>query len=167
MPARSKPVGSSVGTTTGEPRSQEPGPCAEGSARIGDLDGDSRPDTATLPARGDTLTVRLATGAVHEVGLHSSCPSLLGFADVNSDGREELWWKDGLGNTAHGFNLVAWADGRPRVVVEPDAHNPLLVGWGFSGGATLWCADADGDGRTDIIRQVFGRDAEGRVEDER
>jgi hypothetical protein len=116
---------------------------------------------------GDTLTLRLGTGTVHEVALRSLCPSLLGFADVNSDGREELWWKDGLGNTAHLFNLVAWADRRPLVVVDGRVDNPLLIGWGFSGGAGLWCADADGDGRTDIIRQVFGRDAEGRIEDER
>ena len=167
MPAPSTPVASSVGTTMGAAPSEQPGPCGEGPARSGDLDGDGRPDNATLPPGGDTLTVRLDTGAVHEVTLHSSCPSLLGFTDVNSDGREELWWKDGLGNTAHLFNLVAWAGNRPVVVVEPDADNPLLIGWGMSGGATLWCADADGDGRTDIIRQVFGRDAEGRIEDER
>ena len=60
-----------------------------------------------------------------------------------------------------------WVDGRPLVVVDAWADNPLLIGWGFSGGASLWCADADGDGRTDIIRQVFGRDAEGRIGDER
>lgn len=167
MAAPSTPVASSVGTSVGERPIEEAGPCAQRSARSGDLDGDGRPDTVTLTPRGDTLTVRLGTGAIHDVALRSSCPSLVGFADVNSDGREELWWKDGLGNTAHLFDLVAWVDGRPVVVVEPDADNPLVVGWGFSGGAGLWCADADGDGRTDIVRQVFGRDVEGRVEDER
>ena len=53
------------------------------------------------------------------------------------------------------------------VVVEPVADNPLIVGWVFSGGATLWCADANGDGRTDIIQQSFSRDSQGEVENER
>jgi len=86
---------------------------------------------------------------------------------VNGDGREEIWLKAGIGNTAHDFDLITWTGHALRVVVGPAAENPLVVGWGFSGGATLWCADATGDGRTDIIRQEFDRKADGTSENER
>lgn len=166
---RSRPGRQPVTTTS--KTTSEVDSCAEGSSQSGDVDGDGRPDAVTLePGKGPwegIVRVRLATGTVHEVTLRSTCPGLLGLADVNGDEREELWWKDGLGNTAHLFNLVTWLDDRLVVVVEPGTENPLLVGWGFSGGATLWCADANGDGRTDIIQQVFARDSQGQIEDER
>jgi hypothetical protein len=165
MGAPSTPVASSVGATMRT--ASEVASCPEGSPQSGDIDGDGRPDAVTLEPGKGIIRVRLAAGPVHEVTVHSLCPSLLGFADVNGDGRDELWWKDGLGNTAHVFNLVAWVQDRLVVVVGPDTENPLFIGWGFSGGATLWCADANGDGRTDLIRQDFSRNSHGQIESER
>jgi hypothetical protein len=166
MPAPAPPEASVVGMTTKEAASGDDA-CVGGSQESGDIDGDGRPDTATLQSRDGVITVRLGAGPVYDVAVSSLCPGLVGFSDVNGDGADELWWKDGVGNTAHVFNLVAWAEDRPLVVVEPDAENPLLVGWGFSGGATLWCADANRDGLTEIIQHRFSRDADGQIGNER
>jgi hypothetical protein len=158
-----------------EPRSEavsaggSQSPCDLGSPQPGDVDGDGTVDLVTVEAKGEwewLVRLRRANGGVDEAIVRSPCATLLGTADVNGDGRDEIWFKDDVGNTAHTFNLLAWAGERLRVVVDPGVHNPLVIGWGFSGGATLWCADGTGDGRTDIIQQSFTRNAEGGIEDE-
>ena len=153
-----------------EPADSDAPACSASDPQTGDVDGDDRPDTAEVIGRtdGDWL-VRVHRGSdqVEDVRVGSECATLLGFADVNSDGRQEIWFKPGIGNTAHYFNLIAWTGDALRVVVRSEIENPLVIGWGFSGGATLWCADATGDGRTDIVRQEFDRKADGTPENER
>lgn len=144
--------------------------CSDSSPQTGDVDGDGRPDTAEVEdgAADDWIVrVHLGSGGIEEVRVPSECATLLGLADVNSDGRQEIWFKRGIGNTAHNFDLVTWTGEALRVVVGSDIGNPLVVGWGFSGGATLWCADATGDGRMDIVRREFDRTADGFPENER
>lgn len=144
--------------------------CSASIPQTGDVDGDDRPDRAEVVGRTDAdwlVRVHRGSGQVEEVIVASECATLLGFADVNSDGRQEIWFKPGIGNTAHDFNVIAWTGDALRVVVRSEVENPLVIGWGFSGGATLWCADATGDGRTDIVRQEFDRKADGTPENER
>ncbi|MGH9003965.1 MAG: hypothetical protein ACRDYV_12630, partial [Acidimicrobiia bacterium] len=107
------------------------------------------------------IVVRRGAGDEARVAVRSVCPRLLGTADVNSDSRHEIWLEDGPGNTAQDFNIVSWVGSGLRAAVASDVDNPLVIGWGMSGGSTLWCADADGDGRTDIIQNSFHRTATG------
>jgi hypothetical protein len=135
----------------------------------GDIDGDGRLDRVTIEAGGEwewIVVVQRGAGDEARVAVRSVCPRLLGTADVNSDDRQEIWFEDGTGNTAQDFNIVSWVGDGLRAAVASSVENPLLIGWGMSGGATLWCADADGDGRTDIIQNSFGRNAAGEEVDE-
>jgi len=144
--------------------------CAVSAPQGGDVDGDQRLDTVEVVGRTDdswVVRVLRGSGQIEQIGVASECATLLGFADVNSDRRQEIWFKTGIGNTAHGFDLIAWTGEALRVVVGSDIDNPLVVGWGFSGGATLSCADATGDGRTDIVRQTFDRNPDGTPGNER
>jgi hypothetical protein len=144
--------------------------CPTGSPQSGDVDGDGGRDNVTAESVGDDswlVRVQRASGGTAEVQTSSECATLLGLADVNGDRREEIWFKDGIGNTAHTFDLIAWTGETLRVIVGSNGENPLVVGWGFSGGATLWCADATGDGRPDIVRYEFRRGGDGSPYDER
>lgn len=144
--------------------------CEASVSQPGDVDGDDRPDTVEVLGGTDAdwlVRVHRGSGELEEARVANECATLLGLADVNSDGRQEIWLKAGVGNTAHAFDLIAWTGESLRVVVGSVVENPLLVGWGLSGGATLWCADATGDGRTDIVRQEFDRKADGSPENER
>jgi hypothetical protein len=144
--------------------------CSASALQTGDIDGDQRLDTVDVVGRTDNswlVRVHRGSGQIEEINVARECSTLLGLADVNSDRRQEIWFKTGIGNTAHGFDLIAWTGEALRVVVSSDVESPLVVGWGFSGGATLWCADATEDGRTDIVQQVFDRKPDGSPDNER
>ena len=111
---------------------------------------------------GRRVRIDLADGTVVDDPVAVESPLWLGAADIEGDGREELFMA-GAGSTANGVTL---ADVFGCHLVEATTPDGALffVAYGahsnLGGSAGGWCADVDGDGRTDLVTVTAEPDRE-------
>lgn len=127
-------------------------------AAAGSLTGDRRADAvtkdrATLNAvanngfDGRTNTVAWAAPVATADGFDDIAGSALYVGDLNGDGRTDTLTKDG--DTIYGS--VNGGYDRKTGKVKWQARAPIASGWASVGSTSIYTADLDGDGRTDLI----------------
>jgi uncharacterized repeat protein (TIGR01451 family) len=129
------------------------GPNATGRwVAVGDVDGAGNGEILTGTGQGETPQVRVYTGTGADTGVRFFAyerPFLGGVriasCDVNGDGIDELITAPGPGRapTIRALSLVG---GVVTELIAFDAFEP-----GFTGGASIACADLDSDGSAEVI----------------
>lgn len=161
-PAPSSPSAPSIATLS------SPTPCPEGPAGDtgadsfeADLDGDGRADVLGTEgaAGGRFLNVRLASGGTAGVRIGSSAaaqgqpnePEVLGTADADGDGREEVFLRlaSGVADPGTVVRLVQLV-GCELVVVRNAQGEPYTFEIRDRADG-IGCVDVDGDGRTELV----------------
>jgi hypothetical protein len=140
-------------STAGCPASGDGVPAGADEAPTVDVDGDGRPDTEWIAQRpgsdgGVTFGVTTASGGTASAVIRSASPvarSVL-VADVTGQGEVIALASDG-----RQVQLYAVHD-CGLVPVQDDQGQQYAFDLGFTGfGTGVGCADADGDGRTDLL----------------
>lgn len=135
---------------------------AHGGEPLGDVDGDEKVDHLYL-APGERIGVQTSTGFVSEVPTgRARLSRVIGVADANDDGRGEIFV---VGVGASGSeavavaNIAVFTDCRLAFLTDAATDRPFGQVFGLSdaGGSGLGCVDADGDGRSELVRLSFER----------
>ena len=156
-------------------------PDRSGPALDGDVDGDGRADTVSIPAPG-TLRVRYATGTADTVAFDASAPHrrrarLLGIVDADQDGRAEVFVRAGSGASTDFAAVFRHVGGRLRLVTldgrqamlgygavlsdtptRGDAGRRRLRSWQWSGQSTDGTSLPRDAALVPLLRRDPGRD---------
>jgi hypothetical protein len=139
-------------------------PTGAANRKVGDLDGDGKPDTVFVTAGEDggkqfgviTAGGLLSTWTSDDAS--GAPPAVLGVADANEDGRPELWV-----NPGRHVVLLTFTD----CALQPyrNAQNqPYEFSIGFEDAGTgVGCIDVDHDGTRDLVGLKAGEAKDGKV----